>query len=433
MTMKETVGCPTLHRRASRLMRTLFRPLVAVLAALGMVLTVGGCGSSSAQKVMYFWNGLIGDDGPAMQRIIKAYNDTNPEYKVVFQPMNGGDLTTKIYSVMQTGKNIPDLVINDQFNTSVFESQGLLNPSSVWSKYEPELKESNYLPQAWQGTVVDGKSYGIPLYMFQMAIYYNKKLVRKYHLEHILDDGFVTVDEIKSLKGKLPKGMYGLVQTNLPWAMMSLLYSAGGDLTKDVKDMTGDPWRKPLKALREINDMGLMNPLDSDGEQVFGSGHAVFAMLGTWTQHNMAEALGADNIAEANTLQYSMDRPSNFLYQQNWIQLKDPKRPESRVKAAAQFIEFVRTHWMMWSDTGSISPSYSDLNNPKYQKLIQASFTNGERERKAIKMSNYLYGGYATAGWGTFNDIVFSNVTLDEGLKQLDLMTQGQIQIQDQS
>ena len=60
----------------------------------------------------------------------------------------------------------------------------------------------------WQG-------YGIPLYLYQMAIYYNKDLVKKYNLQYILDDGFVTIDEIKDLKGKLPKGTYALTYGNL--------------------------------------------------------------------------------------------------------------------------------------------------------------------------------------------------------------------------
>ena len=410
------------------------RLLLSLAAICGMVVSTAGCGGGDqSAKEIYFWNGLTGDDGPAMQKIIKAFNAQSPEYKVVFQPMNGGDLTTKIYSVMQTGKNIPDLVINDSFSTSVLQSQGLLNPSSVWTKYHPELKKSNFLPQAWQNTVVKGKSYGIPLYMFQMAIYYNKDLIHKYGLDYILDDRLVTTDEIASMKGKLPKDVYGLCLGNLPWAMMSLLYSTGGNIEDGVKDMTGPGWRKPLKALRDLNDQGMLSPIDSDGEQVFASGHAVFGMLGTWAQGNMSSTLGKDKVGEINTLQYGTEHPSNFLYQQNWLQLKDKNRPEAKVKAAADFVDFVYKHWMMWSDVGSISPAYRDLNNPEYQKLIQASFTNDKRERQWIKTSNYIYGGYATAGWGSFMDIVYRNISLEEGLKTLDLMTQGQIQIQEQS
>ena len=87
-------------------LRRFAKAAVAVCASLGLVLAAGGCGASSGEsKTIYFWNNLVGDDGPAMQRIVKEYN-AQSDYKVVFQPMNGGDLTTKIYSVMQTGKNM---------------------------------------------------------------------------------------------------------------------------------------------------------------------------------------------------------------------------------------------------------------------------------------------------------------------------------------
>ena len=93
-------------------LRRFAKAAVAVCASLGLVLAAGGCGASSGEsKTIYFWNNLVGDDGPAMQRIVKEYN-AQSDYKVVFQPMNGGDLTTKIYSVMQTGKNIPDIILS---------------------------------------------------------------------------------------------------------------------------------------------------------------------------------------------------------------------------------------------------------------------------------------------------------------------------------
>lgn len=62
-----------------------------------------------------------------------------------------------------------------------------------------------------------------------------------------------------------------------------------------------------LWKLKEAYDAGVVAPMDVDGEQAFGSGRAVFAQLGTWAQGNMSNTLGADKIAEANTLQYSAD------------------------------------------------------------------------------------------------------------------------------
>ena len=342
-------------------LRRFAKAAVAVCASLGLVLAAGGCGASSGEsKTIYFWNNLVGDDGPAMQRIVKEYN-AQSDYKVVFQPMNGGDLTTKIYSVMQTGKNIPDIIIGDQFQTAVLQSQGLLDTMDDWQKVAPDLKESSFLPATWKGVTVNGKAYGIPLYLYQMAIYYNKDLVKKYNLQYILDDGFVTIDEIKDLKGKLPEGTYALTYGNLPWAFMSLLYGAGGTLENDMDDLTKDVWRKPMEKLKEAYDAGVIAPMDVDGEQAFGSGKAVFAQLGTWAQGNMSNTLGADKIAEANTLQYSADNLVNFFYQCNWMQLKDPHRSAAKSAAAADFVKYVYEHWMDWSEVGSISPAYRDL------------------------------------------------------------------------
>ena len=329
----------------SRVSKGIVRPLTCAAAAIGMLLEVGGCGSTADAKVMYFWNGLIGD-------------------------------------------SIPDLVIANQFKTAVMHSQGILNTIEDWQKVAPELNEKNYLPQAWNNVMFDGKAYGIPLYMYQMAIYYNESLVEQYHLEHIIEGGFVTIDEVKSLKGVLPKDIYGMAYGNLPWAFMSLLYGAGGTLETSMDDATSDAWRKPMQALRETVESGVVAPLSVDSMQAFGSGHAVFAQLGTWGQGNMAETLGKDNIAEVNTLQYSTDNFSNFLYQNNWMQIKDPKRPPERSRAAAKFIKYVYEHWMDWAYVGSISPAYRDLNNPEYQKLIQASFTNSQEERDVIRTSS---------------------------------------------
>ena len=266
-----------------------------------------------------------------------------------------------------------------------------------------------------------------------MAIYYNKDLVNKYHLGYILKDGFVTIDEIRSLKGKIPKGMYGLALGNLPWAFVPLLYGAGGTLENNMSDLTSSVWRKPFEKLIAAYKDGVSAPSDVDGEQAFGSGKAVVAQLGTWSQGNMSKTLGADKIAEANTLQYDSKHFSNFLFQCNWMQLKDPNRSAAKSAAAAKFVDYVYKNWMDWSNVGSISPAYRDLNNPEYRKLIQASFTNSERERKYITTSNYIYGGYSAYAWGTYADIVFGNVSLEDGLKTLNLTEQGRIELQKES
>lgn len=411
---------------------TLLTRLTAALTTVGLLAGLSGCGEGD-DKTLHFWNAMTGNDGVAMQQIVKDYNATNPEYKVVFQPMQGGDVTTKLYSVEQTGKNIPDLVIQDNFQTGVLQDQGLLNKIDGLQEYEPNLSEDNYLPSSWEAVTFDDGVYGIPLYLYQMVIYYNKDLVKQYNLDYILDDGVVTIDEILGMKGKIPDDMYALSLGNLPWVAMSFIYNQGGTLDKAVHDMTGELWRKPFEKLIKANEEGLLNPIDVDVLQSFASGKAVFGLLGTFDVGTLQEAMGADNVGISNTLQYSEKNPTNFFWQQNWIQLKDPNRPKAREKAAADFIEFVRTNFMTMAKIGQVSASMVDIENPEYQALPQGYLTNTDEERDMMRASHYQYGGYATSAWGTFNDIVYGNVTLDEGLQLLQDQTQGQIQIQERS
>lgn len=422
----------TVGRRPAAVSRR--RVLGTAVAAPALALGAASCSTGGDKsKKLYFWNGLVGDDGPYMQKIIKAYNETDPEYPVVFQPMAGGDLTTKIYSVLQTGQNIPDLVIQDQFIMATLQDQGAIGTMEPFIEQQPNLGKDSFLPEAWENCIIDDEVFGIPLYLFSEVLYYNKELLKKYGAEDLLEDGFITIDDIKSLKGKLPKDTYALAQQNLPWAIMSLFYSGGGELEEGMKDMTSAPWRNAIQALKELYDEGLMAPIDADGEQLFGSGKALFAILGTWSQGNMKETLGEEKVGLTNTLQMDTASPANFFYQQNWIQLKDETRPPERTAAAAQFIEFVRKNWMMWAATGSISPNMDDIENPDYGDYLQSVYTRDDKEKSLIATSNYVYGGYATAGWETFNDIIYGKISMEKGLRLLDQQTQGQIQIQEQA
>ena len=98
-----------------------------------------------------------------------------------------------------------------------------------------------------------------------------------------------------------------------------------------MDDLTKDVWRKPMEKLKEAYDAGVIAPMDVDGEQAFGSGKAVFAQLGTWAQGNMSNTLGADKIAEANTLQ-PPPTSSSTCTSTGWIGLRSvPSRRHTAI------------------------------------------------------------------------------------------------------
>ncbi len=65
----------------------------------------------SEDKTITFWSVFTGGDGTAMQKIIDAYNATNPAYKVEHIMVEQNDLYTKLPLVISSQEGVPDLVI----------------------------------------------------------------------------------------------------------------------------------------------------------------------------------------------------------------------------------------------------------------------------------------------------------------------------------
>jgi len=83
-----------------------------------MVTSFTACGNDSdkekgcdGNKTITFWSVFTGGDGTAMQKIIDAYNATNPEYTVEHIMTEQGELYTKLPLVVNSQSGVPDLCI----------------------------------------------------------------------------------------------------------------------------------------------------------------------------------------------------------------------------------------------------------------------------------------------------------------------------------
>lgn len=405
---------------------------VATLATVGMTASMAACGNAQSEKKLYFWNAILGNQGNVMRQIVEDYNATDPEYKIVFQPMAGSDLLTKIYSVEQTGDNIPDVVLADNLSMAVMESQNILNTMDDAIEDEPSLGGENYIDAAWKSLQVDGRQYGIPIGFYGTVVFYNKALVEQYGFEHFLDDDTLTVDEVLSMKGKLPDDTYGIAIGDINEASTSLMFNAGGDLDRDVHDMTSQPWRDAFGGLQKITKAGLAAPYDSDVTQVFGSGKAVFMALFSGDAVNMGDVMGGDDkFGMINALQLNADNLANYFGMSCWLQLKDPKRSEERTAGFAKFVAWFQDHWLeRWAKIGYITPLKSVMEDPEYQEYKSSFFVKNQRELDSIRYSSNVYANYKAADWAGMKDLAYNKMSLDEGLAKINQAVQGQIQIQ---
>ena len=273
------------------------RKLWKYVGVIGLSIGIlAGCGdseaSSSAKNEITFWNPFTGPDGKNMQAMVNEYNKTNPEYKIKNVSLKEGDMYTKIPTIVNSKKNIPDLTIVHAERIKQFKDNDMLTSYNELLTDFPEINGDNYVAEAWKIGELDSERYSIPLDIHTFGLYYNKDLVDKY-LPTALDDNIVTFDEIKQVGEKAQKDkIRTLGVTWLKPNFLSLYAQNGGELTEDgiqptlvnqaAKD-TFNLWRDYVKAGYTTKD-------GEDPTQMFLTGKVVFLPEGIWMQNQIKES-----------------------------------------------------------------------------------------------------------------------------------------------
>ena len=189
-----------------------------------------------------------------MKAMIDAYNKTNPDFKVKNVSLKESDMYTKIPTVVNSGKNIPDLNIVHAERIKQYKDNDMLETyDDVLADY-PEIKADNYVPEAWNLGEIDGVRYSVPLDIHSWGIYYNKELVDKY-LPTALDDNIITFDEVEEIgKKSEADGIRGM---GITWAkpnLLSLYAQEGGKLTEDgtTPTLDNDAMKKAVQLYADL-------------------------------------------------------------------------------------------------------------------------------------------------------------------------------------
>ncbi len=101
--------------------------LCLTAALLAGVFTVTGtavqASEGTSENEIEFWNFFTGPDGENMKAMVDGFNATDPAYRIKNVTMASGDLYTKIPTVVNSGKGIPDLTIVDVAGSSTVAIQ----------------------------------------------------------------------------------------------------------------------------------------------------------------------------------------------------------------------------------------------------------------------------------------------------------------------
>ncbi|MEO2205611.1 extracellular solute-binding protein [Paenibacillus pabuli] len=382
-----------------------------------LVFVLSGC-STDDKNTITFWTPLTGEDGAYMDQLVKEYNATEPEIKL--KHVITSDMYTKLSTVINSGKGVPDLAIIHADRVPGFVKQNVLEPMTTMLATQPEIKEENYLPQAWSTGTIDGTQYTVPLDIHSNAMYYNKDLLKKYNAESFLDDDIVTIDEMLSLQGKLDEGDFVVNDALLGWVILGQLQNVGGDVQKDGKPALNTPEMKAaFENVKKIADAGLMTPFGEDGYLMFQSGNVLFSTDGTWssTAHATVEGL---NFGVTNVYSPTADKFTNRSSSHLFAMLNNEARTDEKEQGIGKFLEFIRQNSMEWAKAGQTVASKQVIESPEYKDYMQSFFTSNEKEIESLYIYTYEYYPYVAEAVDKYAaDIVRGNVELDATLQTM--------------
>ncbi|MEM1504028.1 extracellular solute-binding protein [Domibacillus sp. 8LH] len=386
---------------------------------------LAGC-SGSDKNTITFWTPLTGEDGAYMDELVKAYNETDPEIKV--KHVVTADMYTKMSTVLNSGKGVPDLSIIHADRVPGFVKQDVLKPMTDIISSKEGLKEENYLLQAWSSGNIDGTQYTVPLDIHSSAMYYNKDLLEKYNATSFLDDNVVTIDEMLSLQGKLDKGDYVVNDALLGWVILAQIQNFNGDIQENGKPAVNtDVMRKALESVKSLNDAGIMTPYGEDGYLMFQSGNVLFSTDGTWSSTAHADVEGL-NFGVTNVYSPTPEKFTNRASSHLFAMLKNEERTEEKEKGIADFLDFIRKNSIKWAEAGQIVASNEVNQSPEYKKFTQSFFTSNEKETQSLHIYTYEYYPYVAEAVDTYApDIVRGETDIDKGLKTMQKFVEDKI------
>lgn len=364
-----------------------------------------------------FWSVFTGPDGTFMQKMIDEYNKTNPAMKVVHRPTEANDLYAKIPTMVASGKNIPDLVINHVERLPLYVEQGILTPLDDYIAKNGKIKAENYVKTAWDMSTIGGKHYAVPLDVHSFNMYINVDLVTKYAPE-LLDKKSITFDDIK--KAALAAKADGITGVGVTWMRvlyLSWLADVGGSLSADGTNPSfADD--KSVKALQTFVDFckdGITTQDGDDAQQLFKSGKLIFWPEGIWMRSGLDEIKGL-NYKMTNVPSFDGTNVNNWTSSHQIVMLKNPAMNDERANAALDFIAWIGENSIEWARSGQNPASLKIMDNEEYKKMPQ-SFLLGEQE--TLKIYDYKYYGFAVEALDkVLNDMVYGKIGIKEGLDQ---------------
>jgi multiple sugar transport system substrate-binding protein len=350
------------------------------LAALSLAACSGGSGGGSSTPSqsggvveITMSHGYTDVEDKAITAQVAAWNKSNPniQVKLVFNGGNDGALQ-KTLAGMAAG-SMPDIAY--EYGSSMAALAGRPQVVDLTSKVnDPAFNWKDFYSFERDAATSDGKVYGIPALVDNLALVYNKKLFDAAGVSYPTDTW--TWDDFRAAAKKLTDAstkQYGWAYVadgseDTTWRWLAMLWQAGGDLV--TADGTKSAFNSPagLRATQLLHDMAVTDKsvyLDQGNGNylnLFNSGKIAMMWTGPWD----LSSINADVSYGVQILPAAGGAHSSIAGPDNWVLFNNGAAREQAAWTFLSWLTSAQTHGAFTMATGDLPTRESETKLDSY-------------------------------------------------------------------
>jgi multiple sugar transport system substrate-binding protein len=358
--------------------RRILIPALLLLAVTAAGLTAGSVGArpKAAPVQVVLWHGYTDYEGKAINNAVATYNRTHPRAHVTAQFSAANDYSLQKLLTAIAGGKYPDIsYLFGSWAANIAKSPKTLDLTKLVK--QKSFHYNDLWPAARAVGRVSGKVVAVPALIDNLALVYNKKLLRQAHVP--FPTAKWTWADMEHAAKKLTnrgKKQFGWAYVNdgsedTVWRFEALLWQAGGNiLTPDGKHAAFNS-AAGVKALTFLQRMAVKDRsvyLDSGNgnyANLFNSGRIAMLYTGPW------DLAGFPNVNYGVQILPGAKNHQTIAGPDNWVLFNNGSQ---RSAAAWNFMKWflsTKEHLKIALATGELPIRKSELKQPGYKRYVK--------------------------------------------------------------
>jgi multiple sugar transport system substrate-binding protein len=354
--------------------------LSVVVAVMIGVFSLGQMAFAAEKIRINYWSLMSASDKEVMDLMIEEFNKAHSDIEVYSSVASFDNYYQQLTAAMASGK-APDVAIMHTRSIPAYDSEKLMYTlDDVLETYG--FKAEDYIGIAWEGGVVNGKRWTIPLdVIIALVNFYNKDIFEKAGITAPPQMGQELIDVAAKIKEAT--GVWGLdipltadpIRLYRYW--FSALRQQGGRLLNDDETQAAFNTPEGVKALQFWIDLIYTKQVaaGSDmGLEGFQFGKVGMMLHGIWNSNafNNTEGLNWD-IGPMPSL-FDNSNHAFFSNSHNWAFPKNKDTSPEKFDAALKFVKWMSENSLPWGKVARMVPARrSVIESEEYKALPWAA------------------------------------------------------------